>query len=100
MSMTTFSHAGVRSPRQVDPEVPHEPSAVDAGLLCGVRRRLYAEGQADARADRLVGLGDPVRIVQLRLVAHDQEAATREVDMKRAPRPFLRADRHATGSSQ
>src|SRR6266542_2937439 len=60
-----------------------------ARLLRGVTRRPHAEGQADPRADSSLGLGDPVRVVQLRLVAHDEETPGLEVDVEDAPRRLL-----------
>src|SRR5215468_2952429 len=52
----------------------HRASAVEIGpTRLGLRS--HAEGQTDPRADRVLSLGDSVRIVQLGLIAHDQQAA-------------------------
>src|SRR5215467_5838644 len=74
---------------------PAEQSAVEAWRRRGIAGWLGAKGQADARTDRRVGLGNAMRVVELRLVAHDEQAARFEIDVEPSPRRLLCADRHA-----
>src|SRR5216683_5548312 len=63
-------------------------------------RGLHAKGEADPLPDRVRDLRDAVGVMELRLVAHHQEAAGFEVDVQAAPRRRLRADRHPPGGAQ
>src|SRR5216683_6937515 len=63
-------------------------------------RRPHAKGEADPLPDRVRDLRDAVGVMELRLVAHQQEAATLELDRQEAPWRSLRPDRHPPRGAQ
>lgn len=73
------------------------------GISALVRRGpvwLDAKGQADSLADTLVGLRHAVRVMELRHVIHDEQAAGLQIDMRRPTWCGVRADCHAARSAE